>query len=116
MPKRFPRTVVVTLKPNDEYRFYFDVLSFRDNVSDLLRRGLTKMDIVDLVIPPISIEFETVFHHFYKRNTHLACATFTSETVAGNIEIKYHETSRQGQIEFIKLIITKCEVPKVVFT
>ena len=117
MTRKFPRKIVVKPARTELTRFFFGRKDFHGKVGLLLQRGLKEKNIFDIVKGTIQLEFKTIYYNFYAKTIHSAIINFKCESMEGVIEVKHVGFPFSGgQIEHVVITITKCEVPKVIFT
>jgi len=119
MTRNFPKVITVQAKKNKAgcYLLFFGISGFEKKVFALLIKGLKKKDIFVLLEGAIQIKKQNTHYNYYGFGCNSTIYDFKNKQIEGTIEVKHWGKNWDcGQIERVMISISKCEVPKVVFT
>lgn len=116
--KRFPKKITVTTKENDKDRCFVGRDHYKENVWNLLLRGLRTKELDDLILCSGILATSISAHYkYFKDGANLGTFTFASNLMEVKVDVKFIGSEWQsGQIEQIVIHIIAWKVPKVIFT
>ena len=116
--KRFPKKITVTIKEGDKDRYFVGREHYKENVWNLLLRGLKTKELDDLMLSSMILATSVSAHYkYFSDESSLGIFMFASDLMEVKVDVKFIGNEwNSGQIEKIVIHIITCKVPKVMFT
>jgi len=115
--RKFPKRITVNLKGKRNLnKFFFGRKNFFAILCKIMYSAFQSKDILDMANTIVLNLPMTTHYNRFETNGHLSIIEFETEHLNGTVEVKHWGNWESGQIEYVKILIEKVKIPKVVFS